>query len=459
MRAVLLLLIFSVTRVSAALLGTTVLEVRTTGSDSNGGGWVPGTVGGVDYSQSDTPIVSVGDATTAGTTTVVSSAANFPANCVGNLVCISGGTGALAPGWYQIITRSAPSTITVDRTIAGSNNAILKVGGALNHPSRAQILNGTLGMDIWVKAGTYNISSAGAGVYGGRIQTGGSAANATRWEGYNTTRGDIGTTVTSLTRPKFLADTLTTPSIFESLGNVTVIGIEADAASKAIAPFTCTSQTNYVNCVARNALSNNGFTAGTAQRCLAVSCGTGFQCYSIWACVAVSCTSQGFYPYYNVTDSIDNGSAIGFNLTAEAVTAINCTAYGGNNFGFSLANTGATHCYNCVAVNRATKGFNGSGNRNNLLIRCAVYNNGSTHDTAAADIWQVDNLITLTADPFVNAAAGNFALNTTAGGGAALRGLGYPQTFASGLTSSATNVGAVQNSAAVSGEVSTISIQ
>ena len=36
---------------------------------------------------------------------------------------------------------------------------------------------------------------------------------------------------------------------------------------------------------------------------------------------------------------------------------------------------------------------------------------------------------TLTADPFVSAAGGNFALNNTAGGGAAARGVGWPSTW------------------------------
>lgn len=434
---------------NAALLGTTVLEVRTTGSDTNSGGFVTGS-SGTDWSQQNAAQYSVTDAVANGTSTVTSAAGAFGTDVVGNLVYIQGGTGAIAAGWYQIITRNSASSLTLDRSVTTTTGGTLKIGGALDHPSRAQLLNGSLGMEIWVKAGTYNLSSAGAGVYGGRIQTAGSAINATKWEGYNTTRGDIGMTVTSLTRPKLLADTMATSNMMESLGNVTFVGIECDGANKAVSPFTCTSSTTYINCVARNTSGTTGFGPGAARMCLAVSCSTGFSTYQTFGCVAQSCTTQGFLPGYCAVACIDIGSAIGFTLNAEQVFAMNCVAYGGTNWGFSLANSGCTQVINCIAMNRGTKGFNGSGNRNNVISRCAAFGNvGVANDTAAADAWQLDGFITLTADPFTNAAGGDFSLNTTAGGGALLRGLGYPQTFANNVTTSSPNVGASQNSAIV----------
>lgn len=51
--------------------------------------------------------------------------------------------------------------------------------------------------------------------------------------------------------------------------------------------------------------------------------------------------------------------------------------------------------------------------------------------------------ITLTANPFVNAGSGNFALNSTSGGGPLLTATGWPLKFGSGTTNYL-NMGAVQ---------------
>ncbi len=56
--------------------------------------------------------------------------------------------------------------------------------------------------------------------------------------------------------------------------------------------------------------------------------------------------------------------------------------------------------------------------------------------------------LVLTADPFVNAAAGNFALNTTAGGGALLRAAGFPGVFPGALSTGYLDIGAVQSAGA-----------
>ncbi|AMV28810.1 hypothetical protein VT84_30735 [Gemmata sp. SH-PL17] len=58
----------------------------------------------------------------------------------------------------------------------------------------------------------------------------------------------------------------------------------------------------------------------------------------------------------------------------------------------------------------------------------------------------------LTADPFVNRAARDFTLNNTAGGGALLRGKGFPTAFPSGLTNNR-DVGALQHADSGGGTV------
>jgi hypothetical protein len=53
--------------------------------------------------------------------------------------------------------------------------------------------------------------------------------------------------------------------------------------------------------------------------------------------------------------------------------------------------------------------------------------------------------VSLSADPFTNAAVGDFSLNSTAGGGAACKAAGYPGTFPNGTTVGFLDIGAVQN--------------
>jgi hypothetical protein len=55
------------------------------------------------------------------------------------------------------------------------------------------------------------------------------------------------------------------------------------------------------------------------------------------------------------------------------------------------------------------------------------------------------NSITLTDDPFVNAAGGNFALNNTAGAGAACRDAGYPGAMVDGTNIGHADIGAIQH--------------
>jgi hypothetical protein len=57
------------------------------------------------------------------------------------------------------------------------------------------------------------------------------------------------------------------------------------------------------------------------------------------------------------------------------------------------------------------------------------------------------NDVTLTGDPFVNAAGGNFALNNTAGAGAAARGAGFPGVLEAG-GSGFIDIGPLQHQAA-----------
>ena len=88
-----------------ALSASTILEVRSTGSDTNSFGFVTG-ASGTDWSQQDAAQYSVTDGVTAGTTTITSASANFGTDVVGNLIYVQGGTAPVTAGWDQITVRT-----------------------------------------------------------------------------------------------------------------------------------------------------------------------------------------------------------------------------------------------------------------------------------------------------------------------------------------------------------------
>lgn len=167
-----------------------VWDVRTTGSDTNGGFFVIGQ-SGTDWSQQNTPQYSTTDGVTAGTTTITSATANFGTDVVGNGIYVAGGTGSITGAWYQIETRASSTTITVDRStgLSTGTGATLHIGGGLltiQQGITSAFLNGSgLGDSIvYVKKGTYtgtaalSFSGIGVGNY------------ASRLIGYNSTHGD-----------------------------------------------------------------------------------------------------------------------------------------------------------------------------------------------------------------------------------------------------------------------------
>jgi hypothetical protein len=108
---------------------TAVWRVRPGGNDANGAGYDSAISGaGTDYSQQDSPQLSVTDAVTNGTTTVTSATGGFTAAMIGN-ACYLSGTGVTS-GYYFITARASSTSITVDRAPGTGTGGTLKVGGA-----------------------------------------------------------------------------------------------------------------------------------------------------------------------------------------------------------------------------------------------------------------------------------------------------------------------------------------
>lgn len=129
-----------------------------------------------------------------------------------------------------------------------------------------------------------------------------------------------------------------------------------------------------------------------------------------------------------VVSNVSSTSRDGFVLDSLTGGAFGCTAYAiarsgfminGNPYSMTLVNC---LVYNCGASARAYWDL-GSSDQQALLLNCAW---GGTGSAFATSTLQNIGSITLSANPFVNAAAGNFALNGASGGGLSLRQAGFP---------------------------------
>ena len=150
-----------------ALSSAIVWEIRTTGSDTNGGGFKAG-ASGTDWSQQAAAQYSVTDGVTAGTTTITSATASFGTDVVGNLIYVAGGTGAVTGDWYEITARVNATTITVDRStgLTAGTGVTLNIGGAMLSLSIV-LSKAVAGQTAYVQNGTYTISTNTSGVANG----------------------------------------------------------------------------------------------------------------------------------------------------------------------------------------------------------------------------------------------------------------------------------------------------
>lgn len=169
-----------------ALGATTVWEIRSAGSNNNGGGYVPGS-SGTDYTQQNAAQYALTNVTTAGADAVLLSA-SAAADMVGNIARIVSGTN-FTVGYYEILSVVVGVSITLDRncTTGAGDTGVVNVGGAL--ASIGALGSNTVGLGavagnlICVKAdGNYSLAANDT------FSVAATAANPIRIIGYNSTR-------------------------------------------------------------------------------------------------------------------------------------------------------------------------------------------------------------------------------------------------------------------------------
>ena len=424
-----------------AISANSVFEVRTAGSDTNGGGFVTG-ASGTDYSQqnsanSTTPNKSTTDAVTAATTTVTSATAGFTAAIVGNIIYLAGGTGTLTGAWYQVTAFTNSTTITIDRAPGVSTGVTMNIGGALASPGQASGIMVT-GNIVYIQnvgadgASVYSISSATVNIAGGTIGT----TNEVFYQGYSIIRVLGGRD----NRPQ-LKLTVTTTTLFTNSSAV-VSNLFLNGNGQTSAKLVSTT-TQFYNCLIENfntATSGNPF----FYLCSATTNSAAIFTARAIACEAFANTATPFNSSFCI-DCISSGNtgATTDGFGGSFPQCYNCISISNGRHGFSCT-TGVF--VNCHAESNAQFGFSGSG-FGSVLLNCSGFSNSSGLTSFSAGNATLEiNVTSITAGSvFVNAAGFNFALNNTANQGALLRAAGDPATFPRGLTSNYRDIGAAQH--------------
>ena len=438
-----------------ALSVNTVLEVRTVGSDTNGGGFVTGS-SGTDWSQQTSPQYSVTDGVTAGTTTITSATANFGTDVVGNLIYVQGGTGSVTAGWYQITSRTNATTIVVDRStgLTAGTGVTLKIGGALATPGLAASLMTVSGMKAYIKSGTYNLSTATPGA-GGPIQFASSISAII--EGYQTTRGDRTGTTPIISWASVSAPGAQTFIVNRNgVANQIVMNITVDGNNVAnVSGFSmATAGPRCDDCRAQNCsgTSQVGFSFASVQfvgtiavcnRNFASNCKTGFASGVLNACTATGCTTGFTGNGYAMNCLAYSNTGVGFDYSGGSSYSCltRCTSDGNSGDGFKLT---TLTMIDCCSTNNGGYGYNTTAGT--CLVNCASKSNTSGRSSMTP--LQDQFPILLTADPYVSVGS-DFRPNATAGGGALLRAAGF------GVAGQTNNrdVGSVQHSDAAGGGI------
>lgn len=427
-----------------ALASTTVWEVRTTGSDPNGGGFNPSRAGaGADRSQQDAAHVVIDGTTisaTVHTTTTQITLVGYTVSDTagtgdrGNVVQITGGTATA--GFYEITAADvANNRWTLDRAPGTAGQTVVgSMGGALATMTKAKN-SAVAGNTIYQAPGNYATGAIDLTTVASLDRSNpltvigyGAGGRADRTSGPVLLANAASITVLRPGNCIYVENVTVNAN-----GNASVTGFNVDFSQGRVS--RCTA----VGC-ATGFTSNNG--ASVYADCLADTCGTGFAGSGVAiGCVSKLHTSIGF----GCGAAVDciayggTGSATGFR---GSVQCTNCTAYGNASHGFWLFSAPA-FARNCISYGNGGYGF-GEVYAFLRVQSCAYGGNTSGNLNGTPSALSAGN-VSLTGDPFTNAAAGDFGLNNTAGAGAACRAAGIPGAFPGGTTTGYPDLGAVQH--------------
>ena len=478
---------------SMALPANTTIEVRATGNDSNGGGFVAGS-SGTDYSQQNSAQFSGTDlVSTSGTTnpSVVTSASHsFVSTDVGNLIQITAGTN-WTPGFYQIVSVSSGAA-TLDRAV-GTNAALSggtwALGGALATPQKAftnfiasSVLSSDLGVIIYIKAATYTTASGfTTGI------TGSSTGTPSRIVGYSTTRGDGGQATLQLSANNETLFTYSVPGtsnasysfeniIWDGNNQTNSNGLNLGASNVYVIFFNCVFKNFTYQFVfsgssvpsytfQRCDFLNNALTASTAYVLAAGIAEPGIfvleSCYfannsGSGTLTGIICPGSGDIIVENTIFYNNTGTNFSI-LKSSGMTLKNCVFH--SNAGTAIDNStlySSGHYIGPMIIQNSIFTNNGGYGiiidmPSSTMVLPAVMNNAFYNNTSGnqSGYTSMGGDVAMTGLPYNNAPT-DFGLNNTAGAGAACRGAAIPGPVgsASVVGTGYLDIGAVQHECA-----------
>ena len=375
----------------------------------------------VDYSQQASPVATSSTVTmTNGSATVTATGSPFtPAMC-GNLMCVSGGTGTLAPSWYQIISWTNANVITVDRTftLGTSTGCTANVGGALQTinaiTGTGGIISGGVGSlsgnKIFIKSEATITTSTGF-VISGNVNPPSVGTPWNRLIGYTSTRNDGGKVTFQGTTPTITV--LKTNIAGWSFENLIVDG--NNQAGIVGADLSASYQLQIFNCLIKNCTSygvkigasggtfsiynceffNNSGTAaitsatsGLIQRCN-IHDNT---------CVAIQSVAGNISIFNNLITNCTGATSDGIQNTTGGYilnnTFFNCGRYGYNLTGNNVV---SVLIKNNIFANNASAGIaetNAAGTAAALLFDGNAYYNNAGTTTYSSQRFQFDDIST-----------------------------------------------------------------
>lgn len=445
--SLLLIVLFSEQIVLLGAFSSTMQwDVRTTGLDTNGGGFDPGvSVPGTDFSLQNGPQISYTDIVVGATTTQGTSVLHpFDATIPGNVINITAGAGCTVQR-AEVLSVSG-ITATFDKSLGtAASSCTGALGGSLLTvdfvtKNTAVFTNGNT---LNIKAGTYSRTTTWV------IDTSAASGNL-MIIGYNATHNDGGTKplITTATNTNKLIQVGSSKYTFKNMSFSNTAGTRADGVW-----FALTNQEGVIsiNCiwdgfaVAINGDNGAGSAGSVHLFNTEVKNGTsdGIRAFFMSGVFAGSWihnnTGHGVVQENssNSSTTVDH-SAISANGGSGIVTVggaasifpttVTNSAIVANTADGILATTPPVlRIFNSVIYGNGGFGIHATtdATTNNVLLY--FYNafggpnvSGNYSSTLPAGIGD----ITLTANPFVSSS--NFALNSTAGGGAALKQAGFP---------------------------------
>ena len=445
-----------------ALATTTIWEVRTTGAADNGGGFHPAAQGaGTDYSRQDAAQLVLTDLEADGEVfAIVSTAGGFTPAMVGNLIYISSITGAWNAEFYEIVSYVDTNTVTLDRNPTWGVPALGgagKVGGAQSNLGRvcaAVPAASAAGANvIHVKAGTYVNGTHFTNQV--RFNNAGHYLNHHVVRGYNATRGDAIAPCVMLDGNNANYDVYYSNKAYIQLENIAVNGyaggtptnarhgFNLDTGADGNALYRCravNTGAQGIRAVANGCRIEGCEASGFGRAASSFGIGVGGNVVSLVGCHAHDGTGDAFnvwaaYPgllaYCIGAGCTQYGLNMNINSAYSVQTVVHGVFHGNGSHGIYAAGSTSGRpgrIVNTILSNNGGYGIaaHGTGKCRAILLGVAFHGNTSGQIDGNVTVEEAVARLTLSGDPFVDAAGGDFRLKASA---REALGSGWPGAF------------------------------